>query len=380
MPSRLPLADAHEKEHTYCTFCPKLCRHACPVSTAEARETTTPWGKMASLHHVAEGNLAHEPDVGATWFACTGCMRCRTFCDHDNEVARALEAGRAEARARGTRPARARAIEDAHREREALARERAAEIFGPAARRAAETVYAPGCTGCVVSPSDAEAGLVAVSALTRNARAGVLADACCGLPLLDAGDRSGFVSAARAFLSRAGSARRVVFSDPGCLHALSVLYPALTRGETDGGGASRGSDGPALLHLSELANLNLDSLRRVHLGESEVRYHDPCRLGRGLGLYDPPRAVLSRILGRAPAELHQNRDRAECSGAGGQIPRIFPETAAGIGRERRADVELAGGGVIVSPCPASRRAFDKAGASTIGFAELVAKSAGNLPA
>jgi len=364
MPSRLPLADAHEKEHTYCTFCPKLCRHACPVTTVDARETTTPWGKMAALHHVAEGNLAHGPEVAATWWDCTGCMRCKSFCDHDNNVAHALGAGRAEALAAGTAPRAAVELREEHRAREARAGARAAEIFGERKKVGARVAYAPGCTGCMVAPEDAKAGLVVVERLMRG-DARVTTGICCGLPLLDAGDRAGFLSAARAFVEAAGSAERIVFSDPGCLHALAVIAPALA-GEALGG--------PSLIHLSELAAENLDALAPIDVDEDDVRYHDPCRLGRGLGVYDPPRAVLTKILGKPPLELHHNREHAECSGAGGQLPRTAPETAEGIGKERAADHALAGGGAIVSPCPASRRAFDKAGIRTLGFAELVARS------
>lgn len=369
MPSRLPLVDAHEKEHTYCTFCPKLCRHACPVSTVEARETTTPWGKMAALHHVAEGNLAHEPDVAATWWACTGCMRCKTFCDHDNEVASALGAGRAEALAAGQAPDSMVQLRDEHEGRMARVRSRAEVLFGGRGKKpGARVAYAPGCTGCMATPDDAEAGLVAVETL-MGSDARVLAGRCCGLPLLDAGDRQGFLRAASAFLRAAGSVEKIVFSDPGCQHALAKTVPALTGEE---------HRGPELVHLSELAAENLSSLGALEV-EEDVRYHDPCRLGRGLGVYDAPRAVLARILGRPPKELHQSREHAECSGAGGQLPRTAPKTASAIAVERAADLALAGGGVVVSPCPASRRAFEKAGTKTFGFAELVARAVGNLP-
>src|SRR5690606_12695360 len=129
-PSRLPLVDPHEREHAYCAYCPKLCRFSCPVSTVQGRETTTPWGKMTSLHYVAEGSLPLDDAYAATWWACTGCMRCRTFCDHGNEVARTLAAGRAEAVAHGVAPAAAYDIIQAHGERERNARDAAEARFG----------------------------------------------------------------------------------------------------------------------------------------------------------------------------------------------------------------------------------------------------------
>src|SRR5689334_12487996 len=101
---RLPLVDSHAREHTYCAYCPKLCRFSCPVSTVQARETTTPWGKMSSLHHIAGDALPMTAEHAAPFWACTGCMRCRTFCAHENDVAATLDAGRAEAVRAGVAP------------------------------------------------------------------------------------------------------------------------------------------------------------------------------------------------------------------------------------------------------------------------------------
>ncbi|MDC3911918.1 (Fe-S)-binding protein, partial [Raoultella planticola] len=76
----------------------------------------------------------------------------------------------------------------------------------------------------------------------------------------------------------------------------------------------------------ELVAEHLPRLARVELGD-RVRIHDSCHLGRGLGLYDPPRAILGAILGRAPDEFVHRRDEAVCSGGGGLLPVTARETA-----------------------------------------------------
>lgn len=346
---RLPLVEPHKKEHTYCAYCPKLCRFACPVSTVEARETTTPWGKMSALHHVAEGNLPLEPELAATWWSCTGCLRCKTFCDHGNEVAAALGAGRAEAMRAGVAPPAAVLAKQDHPARVERAARAAAEIFGDRLDARSETLFVPGCTACVVAPGDARDTLHAVDSLVAR-RAGVRARRCCGMPLLDAGDVDGFVGAARALLAELDGAREVVFADPGCLYALRVIAPLCGVTSTT-----------RLVHVSELAAEHLDRvpLRTVASNEP-VRYHDPCRLGRGLGVYDAPRAVLARLLGRAPDELAFSRERAECSGAGGLLPRTAPESSEAIARERARAHEEAGGGILVTACPGAARALARA--------------------
>ena len=46
MSLKLPLLEGREAETRLCTYCPKLCRPACPGGNAEAREATIPWGIM----------------------------------------------------------------------------------------------------------------------------------------------------------------------------------------------------------------------------------------------------------------------------------------------------------------------------------------------
>ena len=329
---------------------------------------------MTSLHHVAEENLPLEPSYAATWYACTGCMRCRTFCDHGNEVASALYAGRAESVRARVEPAAARGVIARHAAREARAIAAAREALegnGDAASRASRTApvaFVPGCTGPVVAPDDARATLDAVRAIDgREVR--VAAPSCCGLPLLEAGDRDGFMRAARRLLEDLRGAELAVFADPGCLHAMKRIAPSF---------GVAPPPGAELVHAVELA---ADRLARVgRLGESLVAsdapilYHDACRLGRGLGTYDPPRLVLTRLLGRAPDEMHQNRDRAECSGAGGQLPRTDPEAAAAIADERLAGAARDGRSVVVTACPAATRAFRKRGARAHDLMALVGET------
>jgi Fe-S oxidoreductase len=87
--------------------------------------------------------------------------------------------------------------------------------------------------------------------------------------------------------------------------------------------------------------------------DEPVRWHDPCQLGRGLGIYEAPRAVLTRALGRAPNEFAYNRERAMCSGAGGLLPSTMPETSRAITRGRVEEHEQRGGGRIVTGCGSS---------------------------
>jgi Fe-S oxidoreductase len=240
-----------------------------------------------------------------------------------------------------------------HAARQARAVAAAERIFGEAREPASGVAYVPGCTACVVRPDDARDGHRLAEALL-DAKVTTVASSCCGLPLLDAGDREGFLSAAERFLASLGGAELAVFADPGCLHALAKRAPELGLAHDR-----------AMIHVSELAARHLDRLGELAV-DGPVRYHDACKLGRGLGVYDPPRLALERIVGRPPEELYMRRELAECSGGGGQLPRIFPETADAIADERVAAHGAAGGGVLVTACPgAARRMAARPGAPEV---------------
>src|SRR5262249_34126014 len=125
--------------------------------------------------------------------------------------------------------------------------------------------------------------------------------ACCGLPLLHAGDRPGFAAAARALAAEVERASDLVAVDPGCARASRVE-------SARAGVAVRSAD--LFVDLAARAVDRMTPLR----DPPKVRWHDPCQLGRGLGRYDEPRAILARLTGVLPGEFPRSRAMGECSG------------------------------------------------------------------
>jgi Fe-S oxidoreductase len=118
-----------------------------------------------------------------------------------------------------------------------------------------------------------------------------------------------------------------------------------------------------VVHFSEVAAREVRRLGRLDggLGDGPVRWHDPCQLGRGLGIYDAPRKVLSRALGRAPDEFERHHEDSRCAGAGGLLPITMPDVAREIAEQRLSDHARSGGGTIVTACASSLRAFQRSG-------------------
>ncbi len=371
---RLPLLAQHDDALQRCGYCPKLCRATCPVAETEGRESVTPWGKMSAAWFMDRGNVPIEPGYASLAWACTGCHACTERCDHGNRPAKVLDDARAGLFARGVSPPAARDVVARFETLEAKADDAAAQI----AVRRGRTPTTPGGAAVLVgcsylrdAPDVAMDALAATEVLLGGA-AGRSVPAhpvagCCGLPLLHAGDREGFERAARRLAARVRSATDFVVVDPGCARALLVEYPEI---------------GVEIRKPKLFADLAADAAPRMrrHGDAAEAveapRWHDPCQLGRGLGRYDGPRAVLERVAGSPPREFARAREGADCSGAGGLLPLTRPATSAAIADERIAEHRRLGGGTLVTGCASSLRRFRASGENAEDLATWVARGLG----
>jgi Fe-S oxidoreductase len=87
----------------------------------------------------------------------------------------------------------------------------------------------------------------------------------------------------------------------------------------------------------------------------KVAYHDPCDLGRHLGVYDSPRYILKRIPGVELVEFEANRQNTVCCGGGGGYKAVDPEKSLEVASKRVAEAVKAKAEVIVSACPSCKR-------------------------
>lgn len=329
MEDRTPLALAET-----CAMCPKMCRFSCPVARATASDAVHPTGLGTAVTRALDGTLSWE-EAGPVAYECTMCRRCNTYCDLDQDVPAYIREARGEAVRRGTAPE---AVFEVDRRISGTGSPYGVDVSDEvaAAIREAMQTEAPGPTDVVYVPSCTalarEPGIVqAVVSVLQGAGVGVrvIHPGCCGGFAADLGlaetaedlDRE-----MREAIDRANG-RRVVTDDPLCARHLGAVPFAVVADEL-------------------LADGRLTPRR----DRRAVAYHDPCFLGRHLGVYDEPRRVLERVAG-TPIEVRHNRNDARCSGGGAGLPQTHPEAARAIAAERLEEAEVAGAEVVVSACP-----------------------------
>lgn len=362
---RLPTLQARKSILERCVFCPKLCRSACPVSNAEPRETLTPWGKMSMAYFVANESVALAPSFADPAWACTGCFSCREHCDHNNDVAGTLFEARSALVDAGVAPKAATTVIERFGKDSAVLGKSASDLSVlPEVDDGAPTALLLGCAYARNAPEQSRDAIRATAKLVSGKVA--LVKVCCGAPLLYAGDKKRFVQQGEMLAQAIKHKERLVVVDAGCAAAIRVHHTSNGVGMIT-----------PVVHFAELAARELGSLNRVPgLDDGPVRYHDPCQLGRGLGVYDQPRALLSRALGRAPDEFDRSRDEARCSGAGGLLPVTMPDVSRAIAQTRIDEHEASGGGTVVTACASSALRFRKQGAKVIDLVTVVARALG----
>jgi len=198
---------------------------------------------------------------------------------------------------------------------------------------------------------------------------------CCGSPLL----RAGNIDAAERMIKhdvdllKEKNVKRLVTACAEGYMAISKDWPKVT-----------GALPFEVLHMSQLMAelISKGKIRLKRRINEKVTYHDPCHLGRVMGIYDEPREVLRAIPGVELVEMYPTRHAAWCCGAGGGLKDSNPALALAIGAEKVPLIMETGASVLASSCPFCKTHFvdviERAGKliEVKDVTELVAESMG----
>jgi fumarate reductase (CoM/CoB) subunit B len=351
--------DGVAKQLDYCSFCPKMCRHACPVSTASSRETLIPQAKMDRLNQLRLGRAPWTVEESEPIWGCTGCRQCTNYCEHGNEPGLVLLSGRAEAVARGAGHPALASYPERFRSREgrlvqqlrtAIPRERLAEE--------GQVGFFPGCDGIDKGLGDVAAALAVFDQIDADhVRVVDGGQACAGYPLLAAGYPDMFRWHAAKVATSLNRYRTVVVNCSACVYTLRAQYPAE--------GISLSAE---IVALAEFLAQDAGRLPKPRGRRKTVYYHDPCYLARYSGVVEQPRRVLAQLAD--VREFAWSQGDTECCGGGGLLPKTMPSTADAMARRRLADVASRGGALVVTSCATCSFMLRRNAPSNVEVADL----------
>lgn len=163
---------------------------------------------------------------------------------------------------------------------------------------------------------------------------------CCGHDLLWNGDRPNFEALAKhnVQLVLDSGATQLVTSCAECLRTWKVDYQPFLEGTS--------------LHVVHLTEYLAEHAGELEFGDGEARrvtYQDPCRLGRHLGVFDPPRQVLGMVPGIELTEMGRSGPNAACC-AGGTWSNC-DRFAKQIQIDRLREARSTEAEVLVTACP-----------------------------
>ena len=182
---------------------------------------------------------------------------------------------------------------------------------------------------------------------------------CCGRPLLQQG-----------FIRQADSLRRKnqeMFAQSGAtllVTSCPICYQSFVK--------EYNLNIPVMHHTEYIKSLIADGRIKVSKGAQSVTYHDPCELGRGCGIYEPPRTVLKSVATLLP--IKEEAGKSLCCGFNLGNTTLGVEQQALIRNAALDNLLAPSPDVVATACPMCKKAFARADrAPVMDVAELVAK-------
>jgi glycolate oxidase subunit GlcD len=343
-----------------------FCRLGCPIFAETALESRNARGHVILAHNLMTGAIEPSEELAASFYQCTTCLNCKAICPAGVVVSDIVEGARRRLVEEGYLPdVFAPMLESLKAQGNPLGE-------FPASRT---EVYPAGFEEKTVAPEKADVLLylgcigsyqdlyIVPSMMELMDKAevnyAVLGDKeyCCGYVAYLIGSDDAFEGCLEknsAMFSEMG-VKQIVTTCAGCYKTFAELYPK----HSD-------FDVPVLHAVQFMEQLISEGKVQFTGGfPKKVIYHDPCDIGRHLGIYEPPRNVLKSIPDLELIEFPQNRLLAKCCGGGGGMKAYDNDLSLKLAENRVAQAMDLGAEVIVSACPSCKSNL-RLGAAKVG--------------
>ncbi len=319
-----------------CTMC-GFCKSVCPSFKAIGWDTALSRGRIAVTYGLLTGELEPDDSVVRAMYTCTTCADCVRRCPSKVEIVDIIEMCRADLVKSGCILPKHKAMCDNILETGNPFGEKSGrrEALGRTPHKAKIGYYA-GCTATFRSKETSRATMSIMDKLGIDFT--TIDETCCGSVMQRVGwPQEDVTELFRKNVEaiKALGVETLVLSCAGCYRMFKHEYPKYV-------------DVPfEVLHITEF--LASKDLKLKPMEGVKATYHDPCHLGRHCGVYDAPRAVISKIPGLDFEEMQYHGKLSHCCGGGGGVRAAYPEESKAIA-ETRLD-EARDADLIITCCP-----------------------------
>ena len=186
---------------------------------------------------------------------------------------------------------------------------------------------------------------------------------CCGRPMLTAGrkDAAMHMIEKNTEIIRSSGASVLLLSCPICYRIFKQDYKL---------------EGIEILHHSEYID-RLISEKKLDISGTGLRYayHDPCELGRGCGIYEEPRNVVSAA-GVLVEGAKKGKESICCGGSLGSLT-LSDEQRKRLAENALGNLTADSPDAVVTACPLCKNTFNRyAAVPVLDIAEIVARASG----
>jgi heterodisulfide reductase subunit D len=334
-----------------CKYGYKNFEKSCPSGEKFLFESYWASGRIRLIRGILLGDLEWSDELKDPIFACTTCGACMDSCQapHADYIVDMIEALR-ELAVQHIGPA----------DRQELLVSRCEENCNPYGEanfdnedlkkkfclpNKAEWVYFIGCTSNYRQQTLRDATLRFLK--KANVNFTLIDEHCCTSPMIRTGQTSIVKDYMRYNINeiKKTGASKVITSCAGCYRTLMQDFEKF--------GEHYDFE---VFHSIELVKRLLDEgkIKFKSSYSKTVTYHDPCHLGRHMGIYELPRDIYKQIPGLNLVEMKRNRNFAWCCGAGGGVKIGYPDWAIEISKERLKEATETGATILSSTCPFCR--------------------------
>lgn len=361
-----------------CRFC-FMCRHACPTFLATKLDSHTPRGYALMLSAIAEGIRNWDEDCIARFYQCSQCGLCKEDCEYHWPEDEVVRNAREEIVALKKEPQIIARIASSVINKGTPYEKERKQYVPPehTGKRNPEVLYFAGCSTRQSHPEIIEATSNILNFIGVNWSV-LEQEGCCGMTLFDLGYSEKAKKIAAQLADKISRAEAGILLT-GCAHCYRIF-----REKFNEWGIQLPSN-IKVVHSTEYLWQNMLNGKLEFTTDASVEsvsYHDPCQLGRKLGVYEAPRKLIEKLTNSRPIELFHNREKTECCGAGTTMFLTDPEVSGKVARRRIDAAREENAKVIVTACQNCKTVFTKVHQNDIRIldvAELVSLQLGKAP-